>query len=141
MAQTKGVYKTMLDTDPSTGKQYPPGAVIFGKTEHMYDYRITTTGDDNAGTILLGDIKAGKRCIGGIFKHGAMGASVTMKVGTAADDDAFVKSRSVASAGVVLFDGDGVGAVHAAGPMIVTIGGADPAADIRLEVTGLFTGG
>lgn len=142
MAETKGVYKTKLDTTPAGGKEYPPYAAIGGKCEVVYDYRVTTAADDNAGTIALGEIKAGKVNVGGQFKWGAMGSSVTMKVGHSGDDDAYVKSRSVASAGTCLFDGDGVGArVDTTRPILVTIGGADPAADIRLDVIGHFIGG
>jgi hypothetical protein len=96
----------------------------------------TATGAEVAGSVIyLGRIPPNHRVVDGWIKYDAMGASVTVKIGDAGDDDRFVTATAVSSAGVTrMTAATGLGWLNASdSPMDVfatTAGGALTAAAV-----------
>jgi len=84
-------------------------------------------------TIKLTQLPSGARVIGGNVAFGAMGASATAKIGTAADDDRYSGSVDVSAAGHSELAGtiakNTCDALTADTDIILTAGGANYAAD------------
>lgn len=98
----------------------------------------TTAAVANGDVIYVARLKKGMRVLFGRLFHGALGTSVTLKVGTVEDDDAFFASAAAATAGVkelaaTLALGGSV-ILTADTWLTVTIGGATP--DAGIDITG-----
>jgi hypothetical protein len=83
--------------------------------------------------IYAARLKKGSRILFGRMFREALGASVTLKVGTVEDDDAFLASFDASAIGVselaATYALGGGAALTADTWLIITIGGANPAAD------------
>ena len=81
----------------------PPQAIDLGdqggRVRHSYDEVATTTAMTTADTIELGLLPVGARVVGLQVGWAAHGASRTIKIGDAGDDDRFLAATSIASAG------------------------------------------
>lgn len=124
----------------------PPQALDAGEgpAKVYYSYgKYTTSGNVNgdvlcmvrlpAGAILLAD-----KCVA---RFGALGTSVTLKVGYSGNDAAFKTATSAASAGKFTFPDANVGTPTKIAPfdLLLTIGGANPANGMNIEVEVFYT--
>lgn len=108
-----------------------------GFSRPSYD-EITTDGTEVVGTkIFLGYLYNNATFLDGFISFGTMGASTTLKIGDADDDDRFLAATSVAAAGTAnLRAATGVGFVNTTGqpiPIFATVGGATLAASQPLK--------
>lgn len=116
------------------------GGDYGGRTRHLYD-EYSTTGSEAAGDrIFVGFLNPGERVLDGWLLYGALGASVTLKLGDEADDDRLLAATGASTAGVTrLSAATGLGhrpAGTARVPLFLTVGGATAAANqpIRLQL-------
>lgn len=115
----------------------PPQAVDLGdqggRVRHTYDEVATTTAMTTADTIELGLLPVGARVVGLQVGWVAHGTSRTVKIGDAGDDDRYLASTSVATAGAsASLAAAGAGYRNTSGApvaILATIGGGTLAAN------------
>ncbi|BAI73181.1 hypothetical protein AZL_025430 [Azospirillum sp. B510] len=72
----------------------------FGGSVRVYTDSYTTLGTEAVGdSIYVGYLKPGERFLFGIVVFGALGASTTLQLGDAGDDDRYMAAGSTAAAG------------------------------------------
>lgn len=124
--------------------QVPPqvvdGGDYGGRVRVVYD-DYTTTGEEGPGdTVRIGRLKAGQRVVGGQLVFGALGTDVTLKLGDAGDDDRYVAAGDASAAGSLPVAA-GLGYRPAAdADLVLTIGGAAPAAGQTIRLVLLTVG-
>lgn len=119
-----------------TSKQVGKGQ-YGGFVRPHYDELVTDGTETVSSKIFLGYLDPNATFLDGYISFGTMGASTTIKVGDAADDDRFLAATSVASAGTAdLRAAAGVGFLNTTGariPVFATVGGATLAAGQPLK--------
>lgn len=75
------------------------GGDYGGRQRVIYDEYVTTGGETTGDRIKIGTLRAGQRFLGGRMTFGAMGSGRTLRLGDPEDDDRYMASTSVASAG------------------------------------------
>lgn len=114
------------------------GGDYGGRTRHLYDEYVTTGGEAAGDRIFVGFLNPGDRVLDGWVLYGALGASVTLKLGDEADDDRLLAATAASAAGVTrLGAASGLGykpGGTARVPLFLTLGGGGAAANqpIRL---------
>ncbi len=75
------------------------GGDYGGRQRVVYDEYVTTGSETTGDRIKVGTLRAGQRFLGGRMTYGAMGSGRTLRLGDPGDDDRYLASVSVASAG------------------------------------------
>lgn len=113
------------------------GGDYGGRQRVIYDDYVTTGTEALGDRILIGQLRAGQRFLGGRLVYGAMGAGRTLKLGDAADDDRYLASTSAAAAGQVTVAA-AAGFGHKADEdkaLFLTVGGGTLAAGQPIKVS------
>ncbi len=116
-------------------RQTITGGDYGGRVRVTYD-EYTFKGTEQIGDLVfIGFLPANQRFLGGELFNDALGASVTLKLGDAGDDDRFMAASSFAAAGMKdakAMTGIGYRPVDKT-PVFLTIGGAVPAANAVIK--------
>lgn len=114
------------------------GGDYGGRTRHVYDEYVTNGTETTADRLFVGTLDPGERVLDGWVLHGALGGSVTLKLGDAADDDRLLIAASAASAGVMrLTAATGLGYKPGGTqrvPLFLTLGGGTAASGQAIRV-------
>ncbi len=90
-------------TNYARTQSVPPRSVdggdYGGRQRVLYDEYVTSGSETTGDRIRIGTLRAGQRCLGGRLIFGAMGTGRSLRLGDDGDDDRFMVSTSVASAG------------------------------------------
>ena len=114
------------------------GGDYGGRTRHVYDEYVTTGAETTNDRIFVGTLDPGERVLDGWVLYGALGETVTLKLGDAADDDRLMRATSCWFASVTRLNvATGLGhKVQGAArvPLFLTIGGGTVAAGQAIRV-------
>jgi hypothetical protein len=135
MADFKALNYTRILAVPA---QAVDGGDYGGRTRHVYDEYVTTGAETTNDRIFVGTLDAGERVLDGWVLYGALGGSVTLKLGDAADDDRLLLATAASSAGVTrLTAATGLGykpSGAARVPLFLTLGGGTAATGQAIRV-------